>query len=264
MEAKDLLKQLAFQFAPKNASVLEVGAGSGVLLSELADWFEGKICGIDPFVQEKESGRISLKPLVAEDLSKLPRRYDLIFSVHSFHHFKNIGEFFKGLEEKLSWQGRFILVDWKKGASTGIPERYFSSDEVLKMMEPFNLEVLTSGIEEDNFFLVAKLKVRKIAVASDGKGKIFKGMFGRAPVFDIFEINNQDHWKWLEVRENIYQNTMQHLKTLDVYELVNDCQALLSNKIGKKGQQRLADIGVKQFFAEGAIESELQKLILRD
>lgn len=46
---------------------------------------------------------------------------------------------------------------------------------------------------------------------------------------------------------------MQHLKTMDVYNEINDCRLIISANIGKKGIERLRQKGVELFFRKGNI-----------
>ena len=60
-------------------------------------------------------------------------------------------------------------------------------------------------------------------------------MLGMAREMFIYEIINGSQFRLIEKRNNPYESTMQHLKTLDVYEIVHDCEIIVSAKIGKKG-----------------------------
>lgn len=50
----------------------------------------------------------------------------------------------------------------------------------------------------------------------------------------IYEIVNGNEFKLIEKRTNPYARTMQHFKTLDVYDLISDCSNIISGHIGKK------------------------------
>jgi len=82
-------------------------------------------------------------------------------------------------------------------------------------------------------------------------------MLGMAKYMFIYEIENGDRFKLVEKRNNPYANTMQHLKTLDVYDLIDDCSDIISAHIGKKGVKRLKERGMKLFFLKGNIEEAL-------
>jgi predicted Fe-Mo cluster-binding NifX family protein len=102
-----------------------------------------------------------------------------------------------------------------------------------------------------------KNKFIKIAVPTDDGKTIFDKMLGQARYFYIYELDNRNI-RFLEKRVNPYAQTMQHLKTLDVYRIIDDCGIILSAKIGKKGIERLKARGVTLLFAENDIKNALE------
>jgi len=101
----------------------------------------------------------------------------------------------------------------------------------------------------------------KIAVPTNDGNYIFKGMLGRALKFAIFEIDRNNHYQLIEERANPYAQTMQHLKTLDVYDLIDDCAVILSSKIGKAGIKRLEERNMRLLFKEGNIHEQLNDIL---
>ncbi|MEA1986457.1 MAG: NifB/NifX family molybdenum-iron cluster-binding protein [Candidatus Marinimicrobia bacterium] len=99
----------------------------------------------------------------------------------------------------------------------------------------------------------------KIAIPTSDGENIFPKMLGMAKEFHIYEAKNKQI-KFLEKRKNPFEKTLQHLKTLDVYEIINDCNIIVSNKIGKKGIKRLEKKGVKLFFENGEILNTIKKI----
>ena len=97
----------------------------------------------------------------------------------------------------------------------------------------------------------------RIAIPSNDGINIFPGMLGMAKTLFIYEIENGTHFRLIEKRINPYESTMQHLKTLDVYEILHDCGIIISAKIGKKGVNRLQERGMKLFFRKGNIQQAL-------
>jgi len=73
----------------------------------------------------------------------------------------------------------------------------------------------------------------------------------------IYETENGMTFKLIEKRNNPYAEKMQHLKTLDVYELIQDCAVTISAHIGKKGITRLQERGMQFIFKKGKIEQAL-------
>jgi len=100
----------------------------------------------------------------------------------------------------------------------------------------------------------------KIAIPTNDGKNIFTKMLGMAEKIYIYEVVGKK-FRLIEKRNNPYENTMQHLKTLDVYELIKDCEIVISNMIGKKGIKRLEKRGIKLFFEKGKIEKALLKVI---
>ncbi len=62
-----------------------------------------------------------------------------------------------------------------------------------------------------------------IAVPTNDEVNIFPKMLGMADKMFIYELN-EGHMKLVEKRNNPYAKTQQHLKTLDVYDLLHDCE----------------------------------------
>ncbi|MEN8154253.1 MAG: NifB/NifX family molybdenum-iron cluster-binding protein [Acidobacteriota bacterium] len=104
------------------------------------------------------------------------------------------------------------------------------------------------------------MDILKIAVPSNDGVTIFKGMLGRAEKFLIFEMRKGIGVNLLEIRDNPYAETLQHLKTLDVYSLIDDCKIILSASIGKKGIERLEKREVKLVFGKGNISDHINKI----
>jgi len=100
-----------------------------------------------------------------------------------------------------------------------------------------------------------------IAVPTDNGKTIFEKMLGMAKYFNIYRINIKDNkFKFVEKRINPYQQTQQHLKTLDVYRIINDCPLILATHVGKKGIERLKNRDVELFFDKGNIEQALNNI----
>jgi hypothetical protein len=56
-------------------------------------------------------------------------------------------------------------------------------------------------------------------------------MLGMAKEIFIYEIRDETPFMLIEKRNNPYESTLQHLKTLDVYEIVDDCGIIISTKL---------------------------------
>ena len=98
----------------------------------------------------------------------------------------------------------------------------------------------------------------RIAIPTNDGENIFQQMLGRAKEFHIYETKN-NKIRFIEKRNNPFENTLHSLKTLDVYEIISDCDVIISNKIGKRGIKRLEERGMKLFF-----EMEKFKMLLKN
>jgi SAM-dependent methyltransferase len=127
-----------------------------IALYKLSERYDCYWRGIDPFSLEKKDNKIQILNISAEDIDSLKENYDIIFSIRSFHHIKNINEFIKGLRKKLKKNGVFILVDWKKGYDTGISEKYFSLYEIKNLFSESDFFIIESGEKETVFYIIIK------------------------------------------------------------------------------------------------------------
>jgi len=97
----------------------------------------------------------------------------------------------------------------------------------------------------------------RVAVPTDDGCHIFPGMLGRAKGFRIYQLEEGGKSRLLEVRGNPYAVTMQHLKTIDIYELLKDCEVIVAGRIGKRGMGRLEERGMKLLLRKGEIAKAL-------
>ena len=243
--------------------VLEIGSGSGTFLRELAEEYPAvSFVGIDPFSQESKNENLEFISLRAEDICQIPGWFDIIFSIHSFHHIQNPEAFLNCAQKKISGMGKLIILDWDKLADTGIPEDYYSIGEITSMAKKAGfLPVDVSSNGEENLFIFS-CKEFNVAVASDDGTNVFKGMFGRAKFLYVYKIMGNEY-EFVKRRRNIYSNTFQHLKTYDVYSLVNDCSYIITGNIGKRGEVRLKGLGVHILKVKGGIEESIKNLLNR-
>ena len=103
-------------------------------------------------------------------------------------------------------------------------------------------------------------KRTRIAIPTNDGIHIFPKMLGMAKALFIYEIANRERFRFVDKRDNPYANTLQHSKTLDVYDLIDDCSVIVSAHIGKKGIKRLEERGMKLIFKKGKIEQALDEL----
>ncbi len=103
------------------------------------------------------------------------------------------------------------------------------------------------------------MKPIKIAVPTNDGTTIFPKMLGMAKEIFIYKVIGDEQFELIDKRTNPYERTMQHLKTLDVYDVINDCSVIISVRIGKKGMTRLQERGMDLFFSKGDIQEALKR-----
>jgi len=106
-------------------------------------------------------------------------------------------------------------------------------------------------------------KTLLVAIPTNDGKTIFPKMLGMARYFYIYSLTGDSQFTLVEKRHNTYETTMQHLKTFDIYTVINDCEVIIATLIGKKGIGRLQEKGVKLFFQKGNITEALSN-VLRD
>ena len=102
-----------------------------------------------------------------------------------------------------------------------------------------------------------------IAVPTNDGINIFPKMLGMAKYMYIYQIED-GKFRLIEKRDNPYEKTKQRQKTLDVYEIIKDCDTIVSEKIGKKGVKRLEERGMKLIFRSGRMEEALADVVKND
>jgi len=147
-EGRKLLLKLIEKYVGKR--MLEVGCGDDALLSFISKKFNATVKCIDPYGYGKNIIRMR-----GEEISKLDEKFDVVYTIMSLHHM-DAKLFLEEAIKVLGNEGKIIIVDWKKGIETGVPEYYFSLDEVIQMMK--NYEIIEKGEEKYHFYVVGKAK----------------------------------------------------------------------------------------------------------
>lgn len=94
-------------------NVLEVGCGSGALLSELlAAWPEANGFGLDPALPDagRSNGRLRLARGTAEEIPLDGKWFDLIIAVNVIEHTLAPATFLKALRSRLAPNGQIIII----------------------------------------------------------------------------------------------------------------------------------------------------------
>ncbi len=131
-------------------SVLDIGCGSG----RLTDFLREKgleAMGIDPHASGPGCLRASAEELPFEDSS-----FDAVVSLRSLHHM-DAKAAINEARRVLVKGGAICIADWRFGAETGVPERYFSESEVIDMLysSGFRAIAIIPSSETDIFIIRA-------------------------------------------------------------------------------------------------------------
>ncbi|MCK1271792.1 MULTISPECIES: class I SAM-dependent methyltransferase [unclassified Bradyrhizobium] len=100
------------EFNPPNA-VLEIGCGSGALLSDLLrTWPDARACGVDPALPAtaQSQQRLRLVRGFVEDVPADAGPFDLIVAVNVIEHTTNPGAFLRSLRDHLAPNGRLVII----------------------------------------------------------------------------------------------------------------------------------------------------------
>ena len=159
-QGRDILRGLVDSYIRPGDSVLEVGAGGGELLIELAEKYGGDMWGIDPHIPRRDHALVTFADIPAEEVETIGMSFDLVYSGYSLHHFHDFRLFLSHLGEVLTPEGRFIFVDWRRGVETGIPETYFSLRQVVEMVEGYNYPIVEHGETAEHLYVVGKAPLR--------------------------------------------------------------------------------------------------------
>jgi cyclopropane fatty-acyl-phospholipid synthase-like methyltransferase len=135
--------------------VLDVGCGDGSFLERIVSDFGVEGMGIDPSASIGESSETECNRLRAENVDELEKDFDIVYSINSLHHFGDVEAFFKNVDANLKPEGKIIIADWKEGASTGIPESYYSGEYIESVLTKSGSKMIKSREFEKQFFLVA-------------------------------------------------------------------------------------------------------------
>ena len=271
--------------------ILDLGCGTGRNACIMAKYLSenGKITGMDvSSIMEKQFNKKCVKH---QNIKFTRQRIDLPFSLseqfdkifisfvlHGFpHEVRNT--VLKNISTHLKAGGTFFMLDFAEFNMTEMPLLYRFIFKKIECKYAFDFierdwkQILTNynfSSFDEYFFVknyVTLLKAKrinsdnkdelKIAIPTDDGVNIFPKMLGRAKYLYIYEIENRQTFKLIEKRINLFAETMQNLKTLDVYDVIDDCSIIVSAHIGKKGVTRLQQRGMQLIFKKGNIEQAL-------
>jgi len=279
--------------------ILDLGTGTGRNACLMTEYLSknGKLIGVDisremiSQFKKKCANYPNVKIIRARVDKSLPfkEKFDRVFIAFVLHGFpQDIRTLIvKNVFETLKSNGNFFILDYNEFSYKKMPlylrilfkgiECPYAFDFIERDWKQILADYNFTGFEQYLFFkgYVRLLKAEKsdvnkenmirIAIPTNDGINIFPKMLGMAKEIFIYETKNGTQFKLIEKRNNPFAEKMQHLKTLDVYDLINDCSVIISAHIGKKGVKRLQERGMKLFFLNGSIQEaliEVKKKIL--
>ena len=150
-EGNRILWDLISRCIRKNMRIAEVGCGATSLLNKIRERFGVEGICFDPY-----SYGDGVVKLPGERIHEYGEKYNIIYTIRSFHHLTNIEKFIASSYKSLKEEGYLIIVDWKKGTDTGVPENYYSPREIL----PYFTRYFTVkwGVGKWNFYILGTKK----------------------------------------------------------------------------------------------------------
>ena len=141
---EDIVEDIILKKGKNHQRILDVGCGDGEFLIEIAK--KNKSAELwctdldvedarNTIKEEDYSFRIKCIDAKAENIPLESHSFDFIYSARSLHEFSNPVKALKEIERVLTPDGEIIIIDWKRGADTGVKERYYKKEELLKFMK---------------------------------------------------------------------------------------------------------------------------------
>jgi SAM-dependent methyltransferase len=135
ISVEDITKFL-LNFIAEGDFVPDAGCGDCGRLKELKKLKEITAFGVDVLISQPYSGfGINCSEMRAENIDKLPEKFNLIFTAYSFHHFAEPERFPENAKNRLVGGGKLIIIDWKFDAVTDNPnEEYYKASGIEKFL----------------------------------------------------------------------------------------------------------------------------------
>lgn len=154
----------------QTCSLLDVGCGTGIFLSEVLNKFDAKVSGIDisPGMIEKSKelldGRADLKVGDSEHLSWSDKSFDIVTCNASFHHYPNPEFVLKEMKRVLRQNGiviiadpytpksllRFFLNSFLQFSDSG-DVKFYSKEEMLELFDKCGFTLTKWEIKENQW-----------------------------------------------------------------------------------------------------------------
>ena len=143
---------LIIRWLPPGGRVLDVGCGSGRMLNALAErGIPGM--GVDPYIRGVERCR----RLSAEEMDQLSESFDMVYTRYTLHHLDWPRRFPENARVVLRPKGVLLIVDWAKGARTGLSEAYFTLHTVVRWVRKAGFQIIQEEVRKQSMIVVAQL-----------------------------------------------------------------------------------------------------------
>jgi SAM-dependent methyltransferase len=109
--------------------------------------------GIDPYASNTKR----CHRLRAEEMDQLTERFDLVYTRYTLHHLDAPQRFPEKVRAVLRPGGVLLIVDWVKGARTGVPERYLAPQTVAGWAHKAGFQLLCEDVRGQSMVVVGKL-----------------------------------------------------------------------------------------------------------
>jgi len=152
MLTDEVIADLIETLLPLGGTVLDVGCGDGHTLAVLAGRGVSGM-GVDPY---PHGGKVSCWRLRAEEIGTLDEQFDLIYTVYSLHHFDAPRRFLREAKRILRPAGVLLIIDWVKGAKTGVQEHYFAARTVARWMATAGFDLVWQEVREQTMVIAGR------------------------------------------------------------------------------------------------------------
>jgi 2-polyprenyl-3-methyl-5-hydroxy-6-metoxy-1,4-benzoquinol methylase len=147
--------ELILGLLPPGGTVLDVGCGGGHTLRALARrGVEG--VGIDPHPHGTPC-----RHLRAEQIGTLEEQFDLVYTLHALHEFDRPDRFPREVKGLLRPGGTVLIMDWLRGAKTGVHEKYFATETVAGWIVDAGFHILLQEVRGQTMILAGQLPVSR-------------------------------------------------------------------------------------------------------
>jgi 2-polyprenyl-3-methyl-5-hydroxy-6-metoxy-1,4-benzoquinol methylase len=148
--------ELIVELLPSGGRVLDVGCGGGHILRALA---RRGVKGIG--VDLRPYGGAPCRRLHAEEISTLGEQFDLVYTLHALHEFDAPQRFPTEARGVLCPGGVLLIMDWVRGAKTGVQERYSAIETVVGWMASAGFEMLRQEVRGQTMVLAGRVPIFK-------------------------------------------------------------------------------------------------------